>query len=77
MAPHLRVAAASLLAVAGVASGFYIPDFPGAVAGPGFVSIPLSATKNNPGLRKRDGVQGTGTVQIPNLKTSGYTIKSQ
>jgi len=75
MAPSTLFAAASLLA--GVASGFYIPDFPGVVAGPGFVSIPVSSAKNNAGLRKRDDVTGTADIEIPHLKTAGYTIKSQ
>ncbi|KAM7206093.1 Aspartic peptidase domain containing protein [Naviculisporaceae sp. PSN 640] len=75
MALRSQIAAASFLAVAGVASAFYIPDFPEAVVGPGFVSIPLSSAKNNLGLRKRDDVEGTANLEIPNLKTSGYTIK--
>ncbi|KAM7219581.1 Aspartic peptidase domain containing protein [Rhypophila decipiens] len=74
MAPSSRFTAAGLLAVAGVASAFYIPEFAG-VVGPGFVSIPLSAPKNTVGLRKRDGPDRTATLEIPNLKTSGYTIK--
>ena len=75
MTPSAIFTAALLLA--GVASGFYIPDFPGADAGPGFISIPVSSLKNSPILQKRDDVEGTANLAIPNMEIGNYAIKSE
>lgn len=50
-------------------------SFPGGTAGPGFISVPLSATKSDALLRKRAEVSGTTEIEIPNFRTHGYSIE--
>jgi hypothetical protein len=72
MAPATLFTVLSAL-VAGTA-GLQIRSFPGGTVGPGFVSVPISVSKRDAILRKRADVSGAAEVQIPNFRTSGYTI---
>ncbi|KAK0649957.1 aspartic peptidase domain-containing protein [Cercophora newfieldiana] len=73
MAPAMLIAVLSAL-IAGT-DGLHIQGFPGGSVGPGFVSVPISASKRDAALHKRADVSGTAEIQIPNFRTHGYSIE--
>jgi len=57
------------------AYGLGTPGFPGGVAGPGYLAVPVSSQRRHiEGLRRRADPAGTANIVLDNFKSQGYAI---